>query len=130
MTAIRSYGEKIAYMHQQKEKEEAWSDWIRLSVILAKIAFYEQNVPKAGKIYSEIEKHINKADNKTKISAYKAMANYATVLTQNYEKAEQFYFNAIQLSNTNKTTLYLRLCEVYLRKKDYERSLDFAQNTG
>ena len=55
------------------------------------------------------------------------MANYATGLTQNYEKAEQFYFNAIQLSNTNKTTLYLRLCEVYLRKKDYKRSLDFAQ---
>lgn len=127
---LLTYSNHLAFILGQKKQEQEWSEWAYLIKNIAEVAYFENNTSKAGKYYHLLEEHIAKADTVCQIVVRVVAANHFMGVEQNYEKAEQFFFRTLSLSQEKSLpftlTVYGSLAELYFRKKDYERSLDFS----
>lgn len=108
-------------------KEETWDKWYSTTSQLAINSYFTMQPLKAGPYYSQLMEHIDVLPNKIKQGAAISAANHFMGVVQDYDKAEAYYQKALALCSSNCVNkVYPNLAELYLRRNDFDRALEYA----
>ncbi|WMX15945.1 CHAT domain-containing protein [Aureispira sp. CCB-E] len=117
------------YRVQLKEAEK-WNDWAFITQILAENAYYHLDAfSQIGRYYDELMSVWDWVDKK-KQRYYAVLAgNHFMAVEQNYERAATYFLkviNSTAFTKKEKLNIYSSLSELYLRKKDFNRALEYG----
>jgi len=129
---LQQLKDKHQGLRKLKAKKEAWDDWCVITNIMARNAYFRNDMNDVSLYYQELLKKIEKAsNNRIKHMAYSQMGRHYMGVEQNYELAADCFYKTLNIkedfSPIKKLITFNSLSELYFRKKDYERSLEFAE---
>lgn len=108
-----------------------WKDWATAGNILAINAYYEYMPQKAGIYYDRLmkEEAWKPLDTALCLSICIAAGNHYMGVEQNFEKAEKSYQEALKVNGGKahpQSNVYALLSELYLRKRDFDRAIEYG----
>jgi CHAT domain-containing protein len=115
---------------EQLKQNEKWKQWGGITMILAKNSYYNKEAyARSGQYYDELMSVWDKMEQKEQKKYAVLAGNHFMGLEQNFEKAAAYYLKVIHsegFDEQQKWTVYGNLSELYLRKKDLNRALEYG----
>lgn len=112
------------------KQEEKWEKWADITNLLALNSYSDSDkLSYIGRYYDELMEHWDRMSIPLKVEIGGYAGNHFMGVEQNFEKAAIYYEKVVNLASVNaykKIAIYSGLAELYLRKRDFDRSLEYS----